>query len=165
MPTSALGSAVGDDLCRGFMGCILVISAIFVACVTFASIGIGVQNWNTVCDDACFMSMPLWVILIGIISLVFAVASMILYFFKHKEPVGFFGAYTGIAWVFVTPFAIMGSRILYQQAGLCYDMAYPLWAVFMTALVLDWIIVATTTIIGLIVIVIGCAALCGSSRC
>lgn len=164
MSCSGMGFGGCDTLFKGLVGCSLITNLLFVLCISVTSFVIGAQNWDTQCDNACFMSMSLWVVLIAIFSLIFSVGSVIIYIFKHKEPMDFYMIYGLIAWIFVTPFAIMGAVILNQQAGLCYNEAYPLWAVFMTAFVLDWIIVAVTSVLVLVGLCACSIACCKTSR-
>ena len=130
----------------------ITLVTLITTCISIASFVIGHNNWNVTCDDSSFMPLPIWLVTIGTISFVYCVISVIfviIYFIKlpNSSIIKFLEIFVVVAGLLTTPFAITGTIIMTKYAGSCYDQAYLLWAISMTTLVLDWLIIILTVAI------------------
>ena len=147
-------SGICGEICRYLLFIVLILGGFFVLGVTIVSISIAGINWNVTCDDTSFMSLPPWLVMVGVLSLLSAIALIFVYWFNRHNEYGnkllvtFF-----IIVVIVTLFNGIGSGILFNYAQLCYDQAHSLWAMTLADLIFQWIIMLG----GLItLIVLGC---------
>ena len=142
-PVTVFGNKV-----KIIIGVAIIIYTLFAVSVSIALFIIGRNIWNVVCDDNSFMPLPIWVMTTGCINLVYLIVSAILYFVKHTEPIRPLGILALVSGFFVIPFAVMGTLLMAQYSGLCFEQSYQLWAISITALITIWIeVVAIITLI------------------
>jgi len=149
---------------RGFAcaGCCDICSLILLVMISIATCGVSLasfiiaaDHWNVMCDDTSFMPLPTWVVTIAAISLVCCIVAFIVYAVKRlkKDYEPGFNVLVGltvIASIIVVIFNGMGCRILFHHSSSCYTAAYPLWAISLTALIFQWIIMT----IGLMLLIV-----------
>lgn len=125
------------------IGISIITYTLFAISVSIASFVIGRNIWDVMCDNNSFMPLPIWVMTTGCINFVYSTVSAILYFIKHTEPIRPLGILALVAGFFVIPFAVMGTLLMAQYSGLCFEQSYQLWTISMTALITNWIEVVT----------------------
>jgi hypothetical protein len=150
-----MGAAAGAGLALIFLGLVLIVIAFCTVLVSISSFVIAGQNWNVTCDDAAFMSLSLWLVIIAVLSLVCIVSAVIAYFFKHgNDGCKFYGVLLAVANSFVVPFFIMGCKIL--ETSTCSGA---LWQITIASLVFQGIIMGVGAIVLLFILCGLCCSL------
>lgn len=138
---SSTATTVFGNKKKIIIGTSVIICALFGIGVSLASFGIGHDIWDVMCDNNSFMPLPIWVMTAGCIIFVYSVVTAVLYFIKHTNPIRFLGIFSCVACFFTLPFAVMGTMLMAQYSGPCYKETYSLWAISLTALITNWILV------------------------
>lgn len=149
-----MNTSVCHSLCKGVVAVLLVIITLLTTCISISSFVIAYQNWSVGCDDMAPMQLPVWLLMTGIISLLFCFISLLVYFCRdNDDPRTFFGYFVLVSFIIVFSLNIVGSIMYFDYANLCLTTAKSLMTMIFTTLVFQWIALGADVIVGIIIIV------------
>ena len=127
---------------------VVLISVFMIASPLAFGIGslvIGTQNMGATCDHivpTSFMSLSTWLIVYGSITIAFAVLAIAALFMLITGHAAFMIMLLVVLipnFLFMFAWNIVGAVALFRDSYPCQTTAYPLWAMTLAVLIIQWI--------------------------
>lgn len=120
-----------------------VCPTIVLGIVSFVYAG---ENWNASCDSD-WMPLPVWLVVAGVVSIVFAVVQLSVYtislcagLVKKTFAIPFIVLHSGLSFlylIFLLVWVIIGGVALFKDGSNCQDDAHSLWAMSLAVFIIE----------------------------
>jgi hypothetical protein len=109
---------------------------------SIASIVIGSQYMNSLCDMHTFIRLSTWLIVYGSVNLVGVLCATTVVIFlvtEHYLALGFNIGYLVLLGLFNLAWNIVGAVALFRDSMSCQSNSYSIWAMTLAVLIIQWI--------------------------
>ena len=134
-----------------YIGLLIAFYVAIPIAMAIPSFVIGSQWVGTPCAQQAVVPLSTWLFAYGGVQLgiaVFGVAAILLLISEHYSSTAVAGVGMALSGLFMFAWNIVGGVALFRDAHTCLDQAYPLWAMTLAVLIMQWIGMVATCCTG-----------------
>jgi len=124
------------------IGIIIGAYVVMPLAMSIASIVIGAEHQNAPCSDKALVPLSTWLFVYGGVTLglvVGAIVAVIMLLLDHPSGMVVWIIGLVLGSLFMLAWNIVGAVSLFRDSHTCLDQEYPLWAMTLAVLIVQWI--------------------------
>jgi hypothetical protein len=121
-------------------------------------------NWDAACDGT-MMPLPVWLLVFAIFETLYLIKSAVSAYYRKTDTGSKTLSYgAGINQLFMIIWNIIGAVALFRDSDDCQTALYPLWAMVLAVLIIQWIVMGCFTCLICCACCAGCAGGLGGKK-